>query len=135
MRALATMAIRRQGRVSVVGVALVALCVGLALSLSGSVANAQRTVGQIAFQRTVGEGETQIYVINDDGSGARRIAEGSDPDWSPDGRQVAYSSSEGVQSSPWMAVRPASLPATGSGRTGHRMERGLRLRVTMESTS
>lgn len=91
------------------GVAIAALALGAAPRL----ANAQQASGQIAFQRTVGEGETQIYVINADGSGLRRIAEGRRPAWSPDGRQIAYYTSEGVHVVALDGSPPRLLPQDG----------------------
>jgi len=43
--------------------------------------------GRIAFQ--VGSGG-DIYVVDADGSGLRRLTEGMDPSWSPDGRQLVF---------------------------------------------
>jgi dipeptidyl aminopeptidase/acylaminoacyl peptidase len=44
---------------------------------------------RIAFERYLG----QLYVINSDGSGAKRIPTGASvfaPTWSPDGTRIAY---------------------------------------------
>ena len=43
--------------------------------------------GRFVFQ--VGSGG-DIYVVNADGSGLRRLTEGMDPSWSPDGAQVVF---------------------------------------------
>ena len=44
---------------------------------------------RIAFTSTR-EGEEHIYVASDDGSQIRRLARGSRPTWSPDGRWIAF---------------------------------------------
>lgn len=50
-------------------------------------ATASRLTGKIVFQTTYGG---PFYTINTDGTGLRRITNGIDPVWSPDGSQIAF---------------------------------------------
>lgn len=43
--------------------------------------------GQLVFQTTIGD---VFYAVNADGSGLRRITDGVDPVWSPDGHRIAF---------------------------------------------
>jgi TolB protein len=43
--------------------------------------------GKLVFQTTIGD---VFYTINADGSGLRRITDGVDPTWSPDGQRIAF---------------------------------------------
>jgi Tol biopolymer transport system component len=49
---------------------------------------------RIVFQRTLGDGNEEIYVMNADGSDQTRLTNwpgtDEDPDWSPDGRWIAF---------------------------------------------
>jgi len=55
---------------------------------SGSGGRTPALTGKLVFQTNSGG---DVYIINADGSGLRRLTDGLDPVWSPDGTQVALS--------------------------------------------
>jgi dipeptidyl aminopeptidase/acylaminoacyl peptidase len=69
---------------------------------------------QIAF-RSERSGEPEIWVMNADGTGQRRLAEGLSPAWSPDGSLIAFAGRAGLS-----VIRPDGtslrvLPGTEGG--------------------
>ena len=70
--------------------------------------------GQIAF-RSERSGEPEIWVMNADGTGQRRLAAGLSPAWSPDGSLIAFAGRAGLS-----VIRPdgtglRALPHTEGG--------------------
>ena len=57
---------------------------------------------RVAYRVDPGLGASDVYVMNADGSGQRRIAGGISPAWSPDGALIAYGDDQGSIS----VVRP-----------------------------
>jgi TolB protein len=54
---------------------------------SGKTGPVPAASGKLVFQSSVGG---DLYVINVDGTGLRRVADGMDPSWSPDGSQISF---------------------------------------------
>ena len=54
---------------------------------SKQAATPAKVAGKLVFQTAMGG---PIYTINADGSGLQRVADGMDPSWSPDGKQIAF---------------------------------------------
>jgi DNA-binding SARP family transcriptional activator len=106
------------------------------LAASGSAASAQLPVGRIVFRRFLDDARTHgaLFVVNPDGTGERRLtrpAAGTvddQPEWSPDGRHIAFERcSVGDPCSVW-TVRP-------DGSQAHRVKVHCTLRPICESTS
>jgi YD repeat-containing protein len=71
---------------------------------------------RIAYRVERGQQSADIYVMNADGSGQRRLAAGLSPAWSPDGALIAYADNQGSIS----VMRPDSsasrrVPGTDQG--------------------
>ena len=60
--------------------------------------------GKIAFYDNDGLSNSGIFVMNSDGTGVARVAEGQfgDPKWSPDGARFAVSGTSGGSSDIWV---------------------------------
>jgi TolB protein len=92
------------------------LCIVLALGVV-SVANATTPGpnGRIAFASNLGNGTSELYSANADGTALRRLTWTSQteqaPAWSPDGTQIAYESSLGGRYHLWV------MNADGSAQT------------------
>jgi TolB protein len=72
---------------------------------------------QIAYRSDRGD-ESEIWVMNADGTGQRRLAAGLSPTWSPDGSRIAYASPGDVPCPPGQGPRCTGISimnADGSG--------------------
>lgn len=91
-------------KILVVGMTLVLLTIGLSgcdeikptssLSEFGSTILSEESEGKIAFFRWESHTSRRIYVINADGTDEKYIACGAYPEWSSDGKKIAYVSGD-----------------------------------------
>ena len=68
--------------------AIAVLCFGIA-AIWSSESSAQESKSKIVYTRR-GEDGSEIWIMNADGSGNRRLGPGSSPCWSPDGSKIAF---------------------------------------------
>ncbi|MGH2785871.1 MAG: hypothetical protein ACRDJ1_11460 [Actinomycetota bacterium] len=67
----------------------------------------------IAFSSDRGGVDSHLYLMNSDGTGVRRLTSGDDeavPDWSPDGRLIAYAGFSGGNADIWVIGVDGSDP-------------------------
>lgn len=63
----------------------------------GATAETAGSVGLIAYERSLRGGpQTEIWVMNADGSGQRKLADGREFAWAPDGRVIAFVHSDAL---------------------------------------
>jgi Tol biopolymer transport system component len=80
----------------------------LLCSCAGAAALPQVAGATLVYDKNVTSRTPSVYVANDDATGARRIGAGYDPDISPDGRTVVWSSTSFA--SPKLFVSPTGTP-------------------------
>lgn len=80
-----------------------------------------RPLREVIVSYAVGRGKLQLYRVNADGSGRRRITDGtrdcSMPAWSPDGRKIVYVQESGGGNALWLSNPDGGEPRllVGSG--------------------
>jgi TolB protein len=69
----------------------------VASALPSAAASSEAGTQLIAYERWVGDGspDEEIWVMEPDGSGQRKLADGCCFDWSPDGRAIAFVTEQG----------------------------------------
>jgi Tol biopolymer transport system component len=130
-----------RGRVVAIAVAVVVAAAGIALVARAFVGGtpqpssqplhpAAKTNGAIAFLRGAREPDAGIYVIEPDGTGARRLVAGTGANggatWSPDGTRIAYTRSDGSGSSPGQGLFLAAADGSHARRLFECGARGCR---------
>jgi hypothetical protein len=67
------------------------------------------STGAIAFVRLAAGNTSSIYVIDRPGAKPRRLLHGTDPDWSPDGKRLAFARDNGLYTVSSSGRRPKRL--------------------------
>ena len=68
----------------------------------------------IAYERTMWSGEHRLLVVRPDGSGGRRLPNGSSPAWSPDGKLLAFERKTGIFVVPFAGGPARRVSSSGS---------------------
>jgi Tol biopolymer transport system component len=84
---------------------LLALALGVAALGFSSGPEAERPTGRLVFLSAETTGDSVLWTIRADGTGARRVTRSHfvdevEPEWSPDGRKIAYSRSDKCHTEP-----------------------------------